>query len=215
MINAGMEPSETAESALSFLSKGLREDLQLMRARAKSFKSIADRELENFLNSAQSSPFPQLSPAASDLSIAEFDFVKRIRPKLSEIRRAYSSPDFLEKWTGGGRGVAKSSIRINLPSIRTAIVSEVNDAAALWDVEGERFKVRRRRRIGWKGKEEDQKEWEPIRLLKKQLKEFERKSQTTEIFSNFKSNELVEKVKLSLVPLISPTLSHLSIILYI
>ncbi|KAJ6820899.1 digalactosyldiacylglycerol synthase 1, chloroplastic [Iris pallida] len=89
MINLGMDgrPSTpaTAERALSFLSKGWREDLQLIRTRASSFKSLANREIDNLLR-----------PPSS--SIAELDFVKRIQPKLSEIRRAYSSPRGF--WTG-------------------------------------------------------------------------------------------------------------------
>ncbi|XP_008799709.2 digalactosyldiacylglycerol synthase 1, chloroplastic [Phoenix dactylifera] len=206
MINLGMEPpptassSGTAEKAFSFLSKGWREvrdsagaDLQLMRARANSFKSLADRELENFLHSASAFSAPPRPPVEG--SIAELEFVKRIQPKLSDIRRAYSSPEFsrkvLEKWS------PKSTIRIDLSGIRNAIVAEVDEVGAVLDLSKDGVRGPVRRRVRWKG-EEKEKEWEPIRLLKTRLKELERKSQSSEIFGNFKSSDFVEKVKLSL-----------------
>ncbi|ONK57517.1 uncharacterized protein A4U43_C09F1310 [Asparagus officinalis] len=185
MINLGMDTrpstSVTAEKAFSFLSKGWREvkdsadaDLQLIRMRANSFKNLADRELENFLKSSRNE------------SIAEFEFMKRIQPKLSEFRRVYSSPEF-------GR-----SIGIDLAGFRNAIVAEVDESRGNL-VDFEKGKVRRRvRRIRRKGEDGGLKEWEPIRRMKMRLKEFEKKSQFDEIFGNFKSNELVEKVKLSL-----------------
>ena len=124
------QPSSSS-NAFSFISKGLREvrdsadaDLRLMRDRANSFKNLAnsfDRELENFFNSA--SPFSV--PAIRSPAQAEIDFVKKLQPKLSEIRRAYASPDFskkvLEKWK------PRSKILIDLSAIKNAIVSEVED----------------------------------------------------------------------------------------
>ncbi|PWA65004.1 digalactosyldiacylglycerol synthase 1 protein [Artemisia annua] len=102
----------TAEKAFSFISKGWREvkdsteaDLQLMKDRANSF----NREFENFLTSAsRSSSFPVTTAAP-----AEIEFVrKKLQPKLTEFRRAYSSPDFskrvLEKWSP-----SKAKIRID------------------------------------------------------------------------------------------------------
>ncbi|KAI0494490.1 hypothetical protein KFK09_024628 [Dendrobium nobile] len=205
MINLGMDTrpstSVTAEKAISFISKGWREvrdsagaDLQLMRARANSFKDLADREVENFLHSASVFSVPSHSPMNS--AIAELEFVKRIQPKLSEFRRAYSSPDFsrkmLEKWS------PKPRIRIDLSAIRNAIVSEVDHDGGLFDFESSRPR-RLVRRIRWKEREREKEEvWEPIRQLKEKFKELEQKSQSNDIFWNFKSKELVEKVKLSL-----------------
>ncbi|KAM0939765.1 putative digalactosyldiacylglycerol synthase [Dioscorea sansibarensis] len=203
MINLGMEPrppaSETAEKALSFLSRGWREvrdsagaDLQLMRARARSFKSLADKELENFLNSA--SPFS----SSADASMPEFNFVERIQPKISEFRLAQSSPDFsrkvLEKWS------PRPQIRIDLSGIRDAIVTEVDESWGLWDF-GRDGPRRKGRRVKWRereGEREEGKEWEPIRILKMRLKEFEKKSQSIEIFGVFKSGDFVERIKLNL-----------------
>ncbi|KAH0452396.1 hypothetical protein IEQ34_019695 [Dendrobium chrysotoxum] len=204
MINLGMDTrpstSVTAEKAISFISKGWREvrdsagaDFQLMRARANSFKDLADREVENFLHSASVFSVPSHSPMNS--AIAELEFVKRIQPKLSEFRRAYSSPDFsrkmLEKWN------PKPSIRIDLSGIRNAIVSEVDHDGGLFDFESGRPR-RLVRRIRWKEREREKEEWEPIRQLKEKFKELEQKSQSNDIFGNFKSKALVEKVKLSL-----------------
>ncbi|XP_020102966.1 digalactosyldiacylglycerol synthase 1, chloroplastic-like isoform X2 [Ananas comosus] len=209
MINLGMDTrpsaasSGTAEKAFSFFSKGWRDvrdsadaDLRLMRARADSLKNLADRELENFLHSA--SAFSAPARPAAEGSIVELEFVKRIQPKLSEIRRAYSSPDFsrkvLERWS------PKSTIRVDLSAIKKAIVAEVDEVGGALDLGKERF--RGQRKVLWKDREreeeEEGKEWEPIRMLKTGLKEFERKSQPNEIFGNFKSNEFVEKIKMSL-----------------
>ncbi|XP_042436174.1 digalactosyldiacylglycerol synthase 1, chloroplastic-like isoform X1 [Zingiber officinale] len=178
----------TAEKALSFISRGWREvrdnadaDLRLMRARASSFKSLADRELENFFS------FPSAGLAFS--SPSELEIIKRIKPKLSELQQAYSARDLsrrvLEKWA------PKSTIRIDMSSIRSVIVSEVDEMGEVFGLGGDGAPSQKR--VLWKGEaqEEQVKEWDPIRILKMGLKGLERKSQST-------SNELVEKVKLSL-----------------
>lgn len=193
MLDPGAESAPlgagTAEKALSFISRGWREvrdnagaDLRLIRSRASSFKSIADRELENFFRS----PSAGLAFAAP----SELEIVKRIKPKLSELQQAYSAQDLsrrvLEKWA------PKSTIRIDMSSIRSALVSEVDEVGAVFDLGGDG--AWSQKRVLWKGEaqEEQGKEWDPIRILKTGLKELERKSQST-------SNELVEKMKLSLV----------------
>ncbi|CAH1441820.1 unnamed protein product [Lactuca virosa] len=206
--------SVTAEKAFSFISKGWREvkdsteaDLQLMKDRATSFKNLAsslDREFENFLTSASRSTFPVAAIAnSSSPTPAEIDFVKNLQPKLSEFRRAYSSPDFskkvLEKWS------PRAKIRIDLSAIKNAIVSEVEEID-----ERERYRRRSRTRVGdfsweWKGEgigdaEEGQlsRNWEPIRALKTRLRELEQKSSSSEIIESLKNSELVEKVKSTL-----------------
>lgn len=203
--------SSSSSNAFSFISKGWREvkdsadaDLQLMKDRANSFKNLAtsfDRELENFFSSASTFSVPAIrSPPP-----AEIDFVKKLKPKLSEIRRAYSSPDFskkvLEKWG------PRSRIRIDLSAIKNAIVSEVEDRDGTIDL----HRVRRGRRLTfgefwgeWKAEGEAEegessKDWEPIRVLKTRLKEFEKRNASVEIFGGFKNSEFVEKVKTSLV----------------
>ncbi|XP_052198879.1 digalactosyldiacylglycerol synthase 1, chloroplastic isoform X2 [Diospyros lotus] len=211
---ASTVPPVTAEKALSLISKGWREvrnsadaDLQLMRDRANSFKNLAssfDRELENFLNSASKSKFSV--PAIRSSPPAEIDFVKRLQPKLSEIRRVYSSPEFsrkvLQKWSPRPR------IRIDLSAIKNAIVSEVEDRDDVVDYDA-RESFWRGRKVGftnfrweWKGEGEGEegqfRDWEPIRVLKTRLREFERKNSSSEIFENFKNSEFVEKVKSSL-----------------
>ncbi|URD82852.1 Digalactosyldiacylglycerol synthase [Musa troglodytarum] len=220
MLNLGAErpppqlATGTAEKALSFLSKGWREvrdsadaDLQLMRQRANSFKNLADRELEHFLNSAA---IPPSGAALPSPSIAEFELVKRIQPKLSAIRRAYSSPEFgrrvLEKWS------PKATIRIDLSAIKNAIVSEVDEVGAALDLswDEDQTKENSRWEEGRGGIIEQGKGWEPIRILKTRLKEFERKSQSTEIFGTFKSSEFIEKVKLSLQSICKETEESMS-----
>ncbi|XP_057519314.1 digalactosyldiacylglycerol synthase 1, chloroplastic-like [Amaranthus tricolor] len=204
---AGGSPS----SAFSFISKGWREvkdsadaDLRLMKDRANSFKNLAssfDRELENFINSA--SPFSV--PAIKSNSTVEIDFVKKLQPKLSEFRRAYSSPDFsrkvLEKW---GRPT-RPSIRIDLSAIKNAIVEEVEieGGEKVRIDNGGRGRVRFRD-FKWDRKGETEqgyetfKDWEPIRVLKTKLKDLEVKKSPEEIFGAWKNSELLEKLKSSL-----------------
>lgn len=205
------QPASSSD-AFSFISKGWREvrdsadaDLRLMRDRANSFKNLAtsfDRELENFFNSA--TPFSV--PAIRSPRQAEIDFVKKLQPKLSEIRRAYSSPDFskkvLEKWR------PRSRIRIDLSAIKNAIASEVEDMDEILDFDRGKSARRLSFRVFWRewkgegeadGEGQTTKDWEPIRALKTRLKEFEKRSSSVEIFDGFKNSEFVEKLKSSLV----------------
>ncbi|XP_057486332.1 digalactosyldiacylglycerol synthase 1, chloroplastic-like [Actinidia eriantha] len=204
MVNLKASDARASPSpAFSFLSRGWREvkdsadaDLRLMKDRANSFKNLAssfDRELVNFLNSASKSTFSVSSPST------EIDFVKRLQPKLSAIRRAYSSPDFsrkvLEKWS------PRAKIGIDLSAIKNAIVSEVEEREGDFD-ERERFRRAGRVRfkdLGWEWKEERQsRDWEPIRALKRGLRELEQKSSSSEILESLKNSEFVEKLKSSL-----------------
>jgi len=132
--------------------------------------------------------------------------VKKLQPKLSEFRRAYSSPDFskkvLEKW-----GSPKPTIRIDLSAIRNAIVEEMVEIEG-----GERVRIGKGNKVrfkdfrwDWKADGETVegeagfKDWEPLRALKTRLKEFESKTSRDEIFGGWKNSELVEKLKSSLV----------------
>ncbi|QHN86125.1 Digalactosyldiacylglycerol synthase 1 [Arachis hypogaea] len=138
---------------------------------------------------------------------APFDFVKKLQPKLKEIRRVYSSPEFskkvLEKWH------PRATIRIDLSAIRNAIVSEVEeeDEDSNATVVFERGK--RGRRLSLKefwgewvreaeGEGSGGGDWEPIRALKSRFKDFEKCSSSSEIFDGFKNSEFLEKVKSSL-----------------
>ncbi|KAJ8754593.1 hypothetical protein K2173_010199 [Erythroxylum novogranatense] len=210
-MNGHASPSTSANTAFSFISKGWREvrdsadaDLQLMRARANSFKNLAssfDREFENFINSA-SNPFfvPSLRSPSSSL---EIDFVKKLQPKISEFRRVYSAPEIskkvLKKWTPTAR------LGIDLSAIRNALVSEVEGGYRGGIREFDRFRQGRRRvsfTEFWREDKEEERgqflEWEPIRSLKRRLRELEKKSEFTEFFEGFKNSEFVDKVKSSL-----------------
>ncbi|XP_062219256.1 digalactosyldiacylglycerol synthase 1, chloroplastic-like [Phragmites australis] len=185
--------------ALSFLSKGWREvrdsataDLRLMRARADSLRTLADRELEQLLASA-STALAAPPPVAAGAPIAELEFVRnRIQPKISELRRQYAARErelgrrVLEGWAPRG-GPARARVDLSgITAIRNAIVSEVDG--------GERW-----RRAVWKGEAETEKEWEVMRMIRSSLKELERRSQTSEIFGGLRSpGEFVEKFKSSL-----------------
>ncbi|KVH90629.1 hypothetical protein Ccrd_007398 [Cynara cardunculus var. scolymus] len=196
-----------AEKAISFISKGWREvkdsteaDLRLMKDRAESFKNLAssfDREFENFLNSASKSSFPVLVTSSSP-SPAEIDFMRRWQPKISDISRTYSSPDFsrrvLKKWR------PRANIRIDLSAIKNAIVSEVE-----FD-DREAYQRRARTRVNnfsWELEGEgDQGQllghWERIRAFKTRLGELEKRSSSSEIIEGLKNSRFVVKVKSSL-----------------
>ncbi|KAL3618941.1 Digalactosyldiacylglycerol synthase 1, chloroplastic [Castilleja foliolosa] len=110
-----------------------------------SFKNLADRELENFLNSASKSPFsvPTITSSATlnPAPYTEIDFVKRLQPKLSEIRRVYLSPDF--------KFYRRPQIKIDLSAIKNAIASELG----VEEDDGESF---RRWRMRFKEKEREE-----------------------------------------------------------
>ena len=206
---ASQSQTSVSSNAFSFISKGWRDvrdsadaDLRLMRDRANSFKNLAtsfDRELENFFNYAPNFSVPPIRYPPP----AEIDFVRKLQPKISEFRRAYSSPDFSKKVLGKWR--PRSRIRIDLSAIKNAIVSDVEDADGVVDID----RVKRGRRLNfkefwgeWKGEGETEgeghsstRDWEPIRVLKTGFKEFERRSS----FDGFKKSEFVEKLKSSLV----------------
>ncbi|KAL6899178.1 hypothetical protein ACP4OV_005836 [Aristida adscensionis] len=193
------------DGAFSFLSKGWREvrdsataDLRLMRARADSIRTLADRELEHMLASA-STALASAPPVAAGAPIAELEFVRtRIQPKLSELRRQYASSAsrdrglgrrVLEGWAPRG-GPARARVDLSgITAIRNAIVSEAEG--------GERW-----RRAAWKSdaeEGEEGKEWEVVRAIRTGFKELERRSQTTEILGGLLTpTELVEKFKSSL-----------------
>jgi digalactosyldiacylglycerol synthase len=193
------------DTAFSFISKGWREvrdsasaDLRLMRARADSLRTLADRELEHLLVSASASaplaaPPP---PLAAGAPIAELEFVrKQIQPKISELRRRYESREpelrrrVLERWVPP-RGATSARVDLSgITAIRNAIVSEAGGADR-WSP------------AAWSGEAdgEEEKEWEVVRMIRGGLKELERRSQSSELLGGFRgTGDLVEKFKSSLV----------------
>ncbi|XP_050228066.1 digalactosyldiacylglycerol synthase 1, chloroplastic [Mercurialis annua] len=215
-VRPSMSASSSATSAFSFISKGWRDvrdsadaDLQLMRARANSFKNLAnsfDRELENFINSASTSF--TVGSLGSYSTPTEIDFVKKLQPKISEFRRVYSAPEIskrvLEKWGPSAK------LGIDLSAIRNAIVEDIDGGDGVMEMD----KVRRRRRSvrlsecfkGGEGGENQGQfgDWEPIRVLKRRFRELEKKSESVEIFGSFKNSEFVEKLKSSLKAMREP-----------
>ncbi|GAV57310.1 Glyco_trans_1_4 domain-containing protein [Cephalotus follicularis] len=201
MVNEG-QPSTSTSGAFSFISRGWREvrdsadaDLQLMRDRANSFKNLAssfDRELENFINSASTFSVSTIKSSPSP-SAAEIGFVKRLRPKISELRRAYSAPDFSKRVLD--KLGPRARITIDLSAIRKAIAPEVDGgefdkvSRGRWSGGGGRNSLKLIEFWGeWKAEE---REWEPLRALKTRLKEFEKKREESAL-------EFVEKFKTGL-----------------
>uniref|UniRef100_A0A0D9YTB5 Digalactosyldiacylglycerol synthase 1, chloroplastic n=1 Tax=Oryza glumipatula TaxID=40148 RepID=A0A0D9YTB5_9ORYZ len=199
-----------ASAALSFIYRGWREvrdsasaDLRLMRARADSLRTLADRELEHLLVSASTTVAAPAPPVAAGAPIAEVEFVRnRIQPKISELRRQYAaSGDWelglgrrvLEGWVAPPPPRGATTARVDLSgitAIRNALIPEVaggGGASTAW----------------WSGdemEEEEEKEWEVVRMIRGGLKELERRSQSSgEILGGIPGpSELVEKFKSSL-----------------
>ncbi|XP_078172497.1 digalactosyldiacylglycerol synthase 1, chloroplastic-like isoform X2 [Carex rostrata] len=165
--------SAPEEGPFAVISKGLREvresatnDLQLIRSRASSFVSLADRE------------------------ISEFEFVKRIQPKITELRRTYSSA-----WEGWEGRSDKSTVKLDLSAIKKAFGEQMDGFGGA---------NRSFRKIGWVAMENEdvngrkEVESEPIQRIKARWKEIEQKNLSSEVFDTWKGSEIVEKVKLSL-----------------
>lgn len=121
--------------------------------------------------------------------------MKKLRPKLTEFRRAYSSPDF--KWS---QWSPKPKIAIDLSAIKNAIGAEVEEE------EDERVRFRRWRKVRFKEGDREEGQfgelWEVVRAFKTRLREFEQKSSSSlpvDIFEGIRNSELVAKVKSSLV----------------
>ncbi|XP_023518778.1 digalactosyldiacylglycerol synthase 1, chloroplastic-like [Cucurbita pepo subsp. pepo] len=184
-----------SSDAFSFISKGWREvrdsadaDLRLIKARANSFKNLAtsfDREIENFFNSATTFYVPAIGSGSSPP--AEIEFVKNLQLKISADRRVYASPSFSKKMLEKLK--PRTRIRINLSSIKNAIVSEVEDGNGLKKWNRVRFGEFWGENESEEGK--DVRAWEPIQALKTRLREFE-------MFEGFKNSDFVKKVKSSL-----------------
>ncbi|XP_052144103.1 digalactosyldiacylglycerol synthase 1, chloroplastic-like [Oryza glaberrima] len=199
-----------ASAALSFIYRGWREvrdsasaDLRLMRARADSLRTLADRELEHLLMSASTTVAAPAPPVAAGAPIAEVEFVRnRIQPKISELRRQYAaSGDWelglgrrvLEGWVAPPPPRGATTARVDLSgitAIRNALVPEVAGGGGA-------------RTAWWSGdemEEEEEKEWEVVRMIRGGLKELERRSQSSgEILGGIPGpSELVEKFKSSL-----------------
>lgn len=99
----------------------------------------------------------------------------------------------LEKWT------PRASIKIDLSAIKNALVSVGEVEGEVLDLDRKRF-LRKARDERWKvERDEEWKDWEPIRKLKTGLREFELKNPSSEVFGTFKGADFMEKVKLSLV----------------
>lgn len=177
--------------AFAFISKGWREvrdsagaDLRLMRARA-------DRELGHLITSASAlagpGPAPPLPRAPAWAPIAEVESAcKRIQPKIAELRKQCSSSVLV-----GWPPKAGASLRVDLSGITAA-----RNAIGSHGDGGERLRV-----APWKddGGGEGEKEWEVVRMIRSGLKEFERRSLSSQMLGGFHGrSDFVEKFKLSL-----------------
>uniref|UniRef100_A0A0E0KQG4 Digalactosyldiacylglycerol synthase 1, chloroplastic n=1 Tax=Oryza punctata TaxID=4537 RepID=A0A0E0KQG4_ORYPU len=184
-------PISGGGGAFAFISKGWREVRDSASADLRQMRARADRELEHLLTSASALAGPPLPPVAAGAPIVEVEFVrKRIQPKIMELRRQYSSTVREEGWVPKAAG---ASLRVDLSgitAIRNAIVAEGGGGG------GGRWGL-----VRWKGRADDEgrKEWEVVRMIRSGLKEFERRSLSSEAFGGFRGRgEFVEKFKLSL-----------------
>lgn len=218
---AGSSHSVHAEKAFSFISKGWREvrnsadaDLKLMKARANSLANSFDREWENLLSTG-SSRIRINGPGSASASIQDLEIFKRLKPKLTELRRVSSTPELAGQHYSGilNRWAASSSIDLSLikKAFRNAQVVDDEGFHLQNEGQGRVRTVKSRRRVlriresppGWDGGAEmPLREWEPLKALKDGLKDLDKRAaygkSASEFFDNIKPAEFVENLKKSL-----------------
>uniref|UniRef100_A0A0D6QVP2 Digalactosyldiacylglycerol synthase 1, chloroplastic n=1 Tax=Araucaria cunninghamii TaxID=56994 RepID=A0A0D6QVP2_ARACU len=214
--------SAAAEKALSFISKGWREvrdganaDLKLMRARANMFKeplkdlaNSFDREWENLLSTSNTNIRFGVginNNNNTSISLQDLEFIKKLKPRLTELRRAYSSPDFGGQHYGDILSKWGPSSTIDLSVIKKAFRNEqVVDDEGFYLDDGRpsrknnnklrrRVTVREPSRGSPRWKTDDSlfvKEWEPFRALKDGLKDLDKRAACSKSASKF-----IESVK--------------------
>ncbi|XP_057826396.2 digalactosyldiacylglycerol synthase 1, chloroplastic [Cryptomeria japonica] len=219
-------PPSTSEKAFSFISKGWKDvreganaDLKLMRARANKIKeplkglaSSFDREWENLMNTSSTNMRFNNNNSGSNVSLQDLEFFKKLKPKFTELRRVYSSPDFTAQYYGEILSKWGPSSSIDLSAIKRAFGAEQvvdDDGFYLENGSKERrivnggMKNNVRRRVitrvsevpapRWKSEEVlSLKEWEPFRVFKDGLKDLDKRADygksASEFIENVKKN---------------------------
>lgn len=215
----------TAEKAISFISKSwldvrksADEDIQRMRARAKSFTDLAnsfDKELENFrkasLNlgseSSTSGSFFRsfkdtggLYTALNKSNLEDLDF---LRKPLSQFRRSHSNPDLANQQNQLVERRMGAGSKPDLSLLKRALIPRVNEEDFyLKGVEGMKKQraVRNRRlvvreRHGTKSNQQPSRdskpspdEWEPLRRMKESWRDLEISAASSKSPSEFFDN---------------------------
>eukprot|EP00252_Welwitschia_mirabilis_P021173 TRINITY_DN534_c0_g3_i1.p1 TRINITY_DN534_c0_g3~~TRINITY_DN534_c0_g3_i1.p1 ORF type:complete len:783 (+),score=132.53 TRINITY_DN534_c0_g3_i1:389-2737(+) len=187
-----------SERAMSFISKGWKEvrngadaDLKLMRARANSLRDFAvslDRLAQTY--------------DPSNARSLELEFLKKIKPKLSELRRAYSAAD------------VNSSSSLDLSLITKAFrnTRAVDDEGFYVGtkskdrVEFRRLSNSRDKRIWTEDSDTWQiSEWDPLKSFKEGIRDLDRKAASayrgksaSELLENLRHSDFVESFRKSL-----------------
>ncbi|KAJ7533131.1 hypothetical protein O6H91_13G034600 [Diphasiastrum complanatum] len=247
--DAGPAAAERALSFISKslldVQRSADQDIKLIKARAKSFRDLAstlDKEWDSFKfpsltlgngesysgflgkfkdSSKQETSALIISPlTAISAQVEDLNFVKKLKPKLSQFRRSYSDPDFWKRREDVSSS-NRSPARMNLSVLQNAL-------APLAEESGMDFFLGKSQRGGGrrvvrnssekrmvikdlrdsKGKKGKRKvrlpadEWEPLRRVKESLKDLETSAAASktpsEFFQNVKKTDFFENMKKNL-----------------
>jgi digalactosyldiacylglycerol synthase len=162
-------------------------------------------------SSASSSSSSQ--PLKAAISSRDFDFLKNLKPNLSNLRRSWSDPDFLKPRDGGtGWDLSLGKSLMTSKGSETGLVDFFSrkDLGSTRKVAGERrFVVKQgvRRKKASRRQKLSVNEWEPLRRVKESVKDSLRDLESTaatsktpsEFFENVQKTEFFENVKKNLV----------------
>jgi len=177
-------------------------------------KSIWNKLSESStLTGSSSSSSSSSQPLKAAISPQDFDFLKNLKPNLSNLRRSWSDPDFLKPRDGGtGWDLSLGKSLMTSKGSETGLVDFFSrkDLGSTRKVAGERrFVVKQgvRRKKASRRQKLSVNEWEPLRRVKESVKDSLRDLESTaatsktpsEFFENVQKTEFFENVKRNLV----------------
>ncbi|CAM6034254.1 unnamed protein product [Sphagnum compactum] len=209
-----------AVRAMSFISNSLSQvqrsaesDMELIRHRFQSLKQLSNSlDKDTLTGSASSSSSSSSQPLKAAISSQDFDFLKNLKPNLSNLRRSWSDPDFLKPRDGGtGWDLSLGKSLMTSKGSETGLVDFFSrkDLGSTRKVAGERrFVVKQgvRRKKASRRQKLSVDEWEPLRRVKESVKDSLRDLESTaatsktpsEFFENVQKTEFFENVKRNL-----------------
>ncbi|CAK9235152.1 unnamed protein product [Sphagnum troendelagicum] len=219
--SAGVVAADAAPAvrAMSFISNSLSQvqrsaesDMELIRHRFQSLKQLSNSLDKDTLTGSASSSSSSSQPLKAAISSQDFDFLKNLKPNLSNLRRSWSDPDFLKPRDGGtGWDLSLGKSLMNTKGSETGLVDFFSrkDLGSTRKVAGERrFVVKQgvRRKKASRRQKLSVNEWEPLRRVKESVKDSLRDLESTaatsktpsEFFENVQKTEFFENVKRNL-----------------
>ncbi|CAK9881082.1 unnamed protein product [Sphagnum jensenii] len=218
-VGAVAADAAPAVRAMSFISNSLSQvqrsaesDMELIRHRFQSLKQLSNSLDKDTLTGSASSSSSSSQPLKAAISSQDFDFLKNLKPNLSNLRRSWSDPDFLKPRDGGtGWDLSLGKSLMTSKGSETGLVDFFSrkDLGSTRKVAGERrFAVKQgvRRKKASRRQKLSVNEWEPLRRVKESVKDSLRDLESTaatsktpsEFFENVQKTEFFENVKRNL-----------------